>query len=150
VEPDVIIAVIVSLCATVLLPLAVLAQSSSEAVVMNSGSTNTSGFRISIDKQGEAQYTPMPRRFGATAHAEPVQRKIPDELTQRFFLDLEAAKPLSGLPRGRCRKSASFGSSLTIEFGGERTPDLSCPNDCSLIQNLSRDANEIVALFRSN
>ncbi len=45
-------------------------------------------------------------------------------------------------------KSASFGSKLTVEFGEEKTPDLSCGDAGSaMLQALIRDVKEIVDLF---
>ncbi|MBV8844131.1 MAG: hypothetical protein JO307_15090 [Bryobacterales bacterium] len=134
-----------------LVPLAAIAQSRGEAVIVNSGSTNTAGFRIVIGENGDAQYTVMPRRFGPPAQSEPVRRKLPEALAQRFFSHLDSAKPLANLPHERCAKSASFGTSLTIEFGGERTPDLSCPDPQDPhIQTLMRDAEEITKIFQTS
>ena len=83
--------------------------------------------------------------------AAPMHLKVPDALVQRFFTDLEAAEPLSALPKKGCVKSVSFGTSLTIEFGDQRSPDLSCPNADNLhVQTLLRDSNEIIHLFRPN
>jgi len=45
----------------------------------------------------------------------------------------------------------AFGKKLTIEFGGQATPDLSCGGgDNAILQALVRDASEIVKLFSSN
>jgi hypothetical protein len=112
------------------------------AVIVNSGSTNISGFRIVVKRSGEAEYTDT--RSGKTgAHT------ISEATARRFYEDLEAAKPFSSLPRPRCAKSASFGSVLTIEWGGERTPDLSCGdgNDEKL-RTLIKDTEGIVKLFQ--
>jgi hypothetical protein len=121
------------------------------AVIVNSGSTNAPGFRIVVAKSGDAEYTVVPRRGRAQTHSgelKPIHLTIPDALVQRFYSDLEAARPLSALSQGRCVKSVSFGTILTIESGDERTPDLSCPGNQDVrMQNLERDANDIVKLF---
>ncbi|HEY7337001.1 MAG TPA: hypothetical protein VH639_19060 [Bryobacteraceae bacterium] len=126
------------------------AAAGSSAVILNSGSTNTAGFRLVVDKSGDAEYIPMPRKYGPQGGSptEPTRRKLPDVLVQRFYSDLEAAKPLSGLPKERCMKSASFGTTTIVQFGGEETPDLSCPT----AQNphtkaLMRDVDEISGYF---
>ena len=129
-------------------------QSSSSAVIVNSGSTNTAGFRIVVDRSGNAQYTQSARRsqpeMDKTA-GKPRSRKLSEKLVRRLYSDLDKAGPLSALPTERCFKSVSFGTRMTIEFGAEETPDLSCPNQAdSRAQNLQRDANEIVKLFREN
>src|ERR1700722_7103619 len=96
------------------------------AVIVNSGSTNTAGFRIVVERSGKASYTQMARRSGmpSGAQAAPASRAVPSELVKRFYDHLGAAKPLTALPNQGCMKSASFGTTLTIEFGGEKTPDL--------------------------
>ncbi len=123
------------------------------AVIVNSGSTNTAGFRIVVDQSGNAEFTAGTRGPGRPPGQKPkqMQRQLPDALVQRLYSDLGAATPLSSLPAQRCMKSASFGTKLTIEFGGEETPDLSCPGgDNAKLQALTKDANEIVKLFNSN
>jgi hypothetical protein len=119
------------------------------AVIVNSGSTNRAGFRIVVDRSGNAEYTATPRRPNQpSASATPARLPAPDALVERLYSDLEAAKPLASLPHPRCAKSASFGFRLTIEFGGFETPDLSCGDADSLkLRALIRDANEIVELF---
>jgi hypothetical protein len=116
-------------------------------VIVNSGSTNLAGFRIVVDRSGQATYTAVPRRRPAK-EVEPVERALPPALVQRFFSDLDAAMPLTGLAVQRCMKSVSFGSTTRIELGVQKTPDLSCPGESSTqVQSLKRDVNEIVKLF---
>jgi hypothetical protein len=121
------------------------------AAIVNSGSTNAAGFRIIVEKSGNAEYTVMPRRArpqGDNTTAKPVQRKVPDALVRRLYADLEAARPLSGLPYRGCFKSVSFGTKVTIEVGKEVSPDLSCPEEQDAhIQALMRDVDEIVRYF---
>jgi hypothetical protein len=125
-----------------------------EAVVVSSGSTNTSGFRIRIELSGEAAYTNVPRRLAPPAlndSAVPLRAMLPGPLIRRFFDDLTAAGPLSDLPRSHCMKSASFGTTLIIEFDGNTTPDLRCPaTDNPHLQALKKDADDIIRVFRPN
>jgi hypothetical protein len=123
------------------------------AVIVNSGSTNKAGFRIVVERSGKAEFTVGPRRSGRSPDdtPKPVERTLPGTVVKRFYADLDAAKPLSSLPNRRCMKSASFGTKLTIEFDGEETPDLSCGSgDNAKLQDLVRDASEIVKLFNAN
>jgi hypothetical protein len=125
----------------------VLQAAADRAVIVNSGSTNRAGFRIEVERSGEAEYASTPR--GQTA--ERVQRKVPDALLRRFYADLEAAQPLSALPAEHCAKSVSFGTTTIVELGTERTPDISCPNARNPnTKALMQDVGEIVQLFRSN
>ncbi len=129
------------------------ASAADVAVIVNSGSTNSAGFRIVVERSGKAEFTAVPRKSGRSPDETPKQmeRTLPDAMVKRFYADLDAAKPLSSLPNRRCMKSASFGTKLTIEFAGEETPDLSCGSgDDAKLQDLVRDANEIVKLFSAN
>jgi hypothetical protein len=122
------------------------------ALIVDSGSTNAAGFRIAVQRSGQAEYTAIPRRYGARSDEESNTKRdrIPQALADRLYSDLHAAKPLSSLPEARCMKSASFGTTLVIEFGGEKTPDLNCgQGDNAKLQALTRDAKEIANLFSS-
>jgi hypothetical protein len=130
-------------------PVDAFSPAADSAVIVNSGSTNSAGFRIAVERSGNAEYTetsPRPNSRPVT----PARRMVPDALVQRLYSDLEAAQPLTSLPRPRCMKSVSFGFRLTIEFGGPETPDLTCgTGDSPKLRALIQDANDIVALFRA-
>lgn len=122
------------------------------AVIVNSGSTNTAGFRITVDASGDAEYRMTQRKSGPNLGDKPAaaQKHVPGTLIKRLYSDLDAAKPLASLPHPRCMKSASFGTRLTIEFGDSETPDLTCGDgDNAKLRALIQDAEEIVALFRA-
>jgi hypothetical protein len=120
------------------------------AMIVNSGSTNRPGFRIVVDRSGVAELTSTRRRLGAQeAQPETTRRTLPRALVETFYSDLQAAKPLDSLPVVHCAKSVSFGSALTVAFGKERTPDLSCGDGGSAtMHDLIRDASQIVALIQ--
>lgn len=128
------------------------AEGADVAVIVNSGSTNTPGFRIAIEQSGDAEYTAVPRRAIRPSNGQPTQThlQLADTLVKRLYADLDAAKPFSSLPMQRCAKSASFGTTLTIALGFQETPDLSCGGgDSEKLKALLRDANEIVKVFNS-
>ncbi len=88
------------------------------AVIVNSGSTNISGYRIVVAPDGRATVvTPSGSRV----------QQLATSTAAAFFKHLAAAMPLSKLSGEPCMKSASFGSTTTIQYKGERSPDLSCP-----------------------
>ena len=120
------------------------------AAIINSGSTNRPGFRIVVARSGVAEYTATPpRRTPQPQESEPITLAISRTLTDRLYSDLKAASPLASLPIPHCVKSVSFGSRLTIGFGAEQSPDLSCGSGGnSAMESLIRDCNEIVALFQ--
>lgn len=109
------------------------------AVINDSGSTNSAGFKIVVQQSGKADYSSRSTTKSVT---------VPDDLLHRFYADLDAAKPLSALPSKHCMKSASFGTTRTIEYAGQQSPDLSCrgTNNAQL-QALIRDVDAIVKLF---
>jgi len=122
------------------------------ATIVNSGSTNRAGFLITVDRSGVAERTSVPRRRSGSPQEQalPVRKTLPKALADRFYANLTAAKPLSSLPDVHCPKSASFGTALTVKFGEDQSPDLSCGDGGSaVLRDLIRDANEIVALFDS-
>lgn len=144
---------IIGLMAMGILPLPGASEADSELVmIVNSGSTNRAGFRIVVDRSGNAEFTATPRRLGPQQEqAAPIRKTVARALIDRFYADLTTAKPFSSLPAAHCMKSASFGSVLRVDFGGEQTPDLSCGDGGNpVLHNLIRDTNEIVGLFHGN
>lgn len=126
------------------------AKGTDSAVIVDSGSTNTAGYRIVVERSANAEYIATPRRYGPQSHESggTVRKNLPRALVARFYSDLKAAQPLSSLPEPHCMKSVSFGVTMTVEFNGEKTPDLGCGGGGnSSLQALIRDVKEIVALF---
>jgi hypothetical protein len=89
------------------------------AVIVNSGSTNITGYQILVNPNGSATYT-----IGRATPA-PIQM-LPASTTQTFFHDLAAAQPFNKLPVEHCMTSVSFATKTYIRFQGSVTPDLSC------------------------
>ena len=92
----------------------------SSAVIKDSGSTNTFGYTILLQSGGSATYS-TGNGLGSG--------KVDEALAQKLFNDLAAAGALSGLAAGQCAKSASFGTTTTISFDGQTSPDLQCAGD---------------------
>lgn len=89
------------------------------AVIVNTGSTNTIGYRIYVSPSGAANYVDG-KGYG--------QAQLPEKLTETFFDDLKVAQPLSTLPvQLGCVKSVSFGTTTYLELGAFESPDVSCP-----------------------
>jgi hypothetical protein len=107
------------------------------AVILNTGSTNAAGYRIVVQRDGQAEYV-----LGG------VRKKVQlsAQKTESFFSDMSAAMPLSGLRAGHCMKSASFGSSTFVWWRGKRSPDLQCaadPKATALYSSVSKVATEL-------
>ena len=90
-------------------PAARIPTASDEALIVNSGSTNSAGYRLRVYADGTTAL-----QQGDAA----IRKHAPAELVERFFADLRAAGALDALPRGSCMKSVSFGSSTTLGYRG--------------------------------
>lgn len=143
---------LVGLMAVGISALPVAAAEPDTATIIVSGSTNRPGFRIVVDQSGGAELTSTTRKLSTSQEqSKPIRRMLARATVERFQADLNAAKPLTSLPEVHCMKSASFGSTLTVAFSGEQTPDLRCGDGGNVpMRNLIRDANEIIALFPTN
>jgi hypothetical protein len=100
------------------------APSRDSAIIVNSGSTNSIGFKISVWSDGSASAI-LQNRDGTPA-GKPKPFTVPAATTSRFFADLAAARKANttSVP---CMKSVSFGTSTHITWQGWVSPDLDCP-----------------------
>jgi hypothetical protein len=64
---------------------------------INSGSSNTGGFQIVVEKTGKAEYRSQPRRIDKCAAPKVIRKMIPKSSTERLYLDVMAARPLTNL-----------------------------------------------------
>lgn len=117
------------------------AAATQSAAIVDSGSTNTSGYRIDVSSDGSGHLTMHPRP-GMPAGAQPKEFRLTASLTTRFFSDLKAARDanVTGTP---CMKSASFGTSTHVEWSGWKSPDLDCPSKNALLTAVIADVNAI-------
>jgi hypothetical protein len=118
------------------------------AAIVDSGSTNTNRFRILVDRSGKTQFVTVPhgRPIQPAEPPETAMGTIPAALASRLYADLDAAWPISSLPAPHCAKSASFGTTLTIEFDSQQTPDLNCGDGKNpKLRALIEDAKQIVS-----
>jgi hypothetical protein len=113
------------------------------AEIVNSGSTNTPGYRIVVQESGHVKYVPGKARRPTAEQEAEIEADIPAKLTNQFFEDIDRAAPLAQLPVGRCAKSVSFGTATFVTVGDERSPDVSCPGDDSRMKALFTDAQAI-------
>ncbi len=104
------------------------------ATIVNSGSTNTVGWRITLHSDGSG-------RTGGRAFT------IPRSLASKFFADVAAARNPRNPARG-CMKSISFGFHLNVTWHGWTSPDLSCPAESELAESLTADVNRIVEIAK--
>jgi len=110
-------------------------------LIINSGSTNTPGYRLSVYASGRAEWFLFRRRNGPFCSSS--NGKLPPELTQRLFSDLRSLMPLDKLPVAHCMKSISFGHTLQVTFEGVTSLDLSCAGNPTETDKLVKDLAEI-------
>lgn len=116
------------------------------AVIEYSGSTNTPGYRLSIDANGKAEWTLFRRRNSPVCSQN--KRTLTPELAQQFFDDLRRLTPLEKLASGFCAKSASFGTTLRVRYGGAESPDLSCVVRTPGVETLLTDLGKIATALQ--
>jgi len=88
-----------------------------DAVIRNSGATNLAPYTIVVHPDATADVY-----IGGSTRKE----SIGTPQMKWLFLKLREAMPLGRIAVGRCMKSASFGTSTTILYQGESTPDRCC------------------------
>jgi hypothetical protein len=104
------------------------------AMIQNSGSTNTSGFTITVWSDGTST---------ASVHGQADRAfTLQPDLSARFFNDLRAAASVTPAPR-HCMKSASFGTTTTVRWHDWSSSDLQCP---PLSPGLVALANDVSAI----
>ena len=110
------------------------------AVIVNSGSTNTMGYAISVWSDGSASLT-MQRRGGSAS--TPKSFDVPAATATHLFSDLAAARSAKATTVP-CMKSASFGTSTHVKWQDWTSPDLDCPAKDPLADALVKDVEAIV------
>ncbi len=124
-------------------PAAALARTLDGATIVNSGSTNTIGWRVALRSNGSGWVAAG--RAGSEGGARTFS--VSSRVAREFFADLHAARA-AGSTGGHCMKSASFGSVLNVFWHGWRSPDLSCPATAAPLRSLAVDVQQIVAIAR--
>jgi hypothetical protein len=116
------------------------AKANDSALITNSGSTNTSGYRIEVRSDGSATVAMV---HGPSASPSPAKSfTVPPGIAKQFFTDLAAAHQAKTVTEP-CMKSASFGSSTYVTWQGWRSPDLTCPPSDATGKALVNDVDEI-------
>ncbi len=106
----------------------------SDVTIVNSGSTNASGYAIVLHPDRSAD---------VTVDGTTERKTVGAPQLRWLLLKLHAAGPLGSIASEGCMKSSSFGSATKIAYAGQTTPDLSCLGDATS-RELARTANVIV------
>ncbi len=99
------------------------AAPSETATIENTGSTNTTGYKITVTQTGNSFHAEAASTGGdhnsEAGNKEPLRSQV-----RKLFTDLAAAMPLTSLPVRHGMRSVSFGTSTFITYKGQRSPDL--------------------------
>ncbi|MBD5633370.1 MAG: hypothetical protein IAI49_02725 [Candidatus Eremiobacteraeota bacterium] len=85
--------------------------------IVNSGSTNTAGFRIDVHPDATVDV----HQFGETVRKS-VDRAQVDELMAK----VKAGAPFSEPASAHCMRSVSFGTTTKVTYDGRTTGDIGC------------------------
>ncbi len=110
------------------------------AVIVDSGSTNTLGYKIEVWSDGSASVTPQNK--AGIAQGAVKTFTVSAATASKFFADLQAARSGNATGSG-CIKSASFGTATHVTWQGWTSPDLDCPPLNALVAALVHDVGEI-------
>jgi len=96
---------------------------SETATIENTGSTNTTGYKITVTQTGNSFHAEAASTGGdhnsEAGNKEPLRSQV-----RKLFTDLAAAMPLTSLPARHGMRSVSFGTTTYITYKGQRSPDL--------------------------
>ncbi len=104
------------------------------AVIENTGSTNTLGYKIIVTVTGAVARITSAQSGGNTHDLKLNDVMASNEAplrdqAQKLFADLNTAMPLTTLPVRHGMRSASFGTRTTITYKGQTSPDLTFASD---------------------
>ena len=123
--------------------------------IINSGSTNTAGYVIELQRNGLVKWTVAPRRhivIDSTPSSTTTQNSIQIPLVRAnsIFESVEQALPFTQYKPIGCVKSVSFGTRLFVAYNGQQTPDISCPLKDQRLVLLSKYVRELIAELNIN
>ena len=98
-----------------------------DALIVNTGSTNTTGYRIYVSPSGKVSCKSGAATLSTETHY--TGSAVPKVQTKQFFKDLTAAMPLTDLPVRHGMRSASFGTETYVTYKGQKSPDLTFASD---------------------
>ena len=138
----------VALCAALLLAaLPAVAKPKAAPVqtvnVMNTGSTNTFGYKITLVVKGNNYRVDMVADDGTTRSSNYGTLKQMGPHFVHFFVDLDAATPISSLPVRHGMRSTSFGTATYIIYKGQKSPDLTFASDPRSV-TLKADIDDLI------
>lgn len=145
-----------TLISLVLLAFVVVSASSSNETdlirIVNSGSTNTAAYTIELQRNGLVQWmiTPRFQPVLSSSTSSPNRSRIPTVRAKNIFQEIEQAFPFTQYEPVFCIKSISFGTTLSVVYNGQQSPDFNCPMKDQRLVNLSKDIHELITDLHIN
>ena len=99
------------------------------AVIENSGSTNTFGYKVTVTMTKSTYHMSSVSSGGKDISNDSGMPSGVQPLVGQLFTDLNRAMPLTSLPVRRGMRSASFGTETHITYKGQTSPDLTYASD---------------------
>ena len=99
------------------------------AVIMNTGSTNTFGYKVTVTMTKGTYHLSSVSNGGKDTSSDSGMPSGVQPLVVQLFKDLNCAMPLTSLPMRHGMRSASFGTETYITYKGQKSPDLTFASD---------------------
>ncbi|CAF0828913.1 unnamed protein product [Adineta ricciae] len=120
--------------------------------IVNSGSTNTAGYTITVERTGSVTWIVAPRVRPVISSTTPASStttrnsiQLSASRTNAIFEAVQQTLPFTQYKPVFCVKSVSFGTTLHVQYRGEQTPDLSCPLKDERLIILSKYVQSLIA-----
>ena len=117
--------------------------------IINSGSSNTAGYVVTVQRTGLVTWT-VNSRLRPTSSPKPSSTQLSASRTTSIFQAVEQALPLTQYKPVFCVKSVSFGTTLHLRYHEQQSPDLSCPMKEQQLLVLSKYVRELIAELHVN
>jgi len=122
--------------------------------IINSGSTNTAGYVIEVQRTGHVTWTVTRRRpiLATTPSSTTTQNalQLSSLETNAIFQAVQQALPFTQYAPIHCIKSVSFGTTLHVSYNGQESPDLSCPLKDQRLVLLSKNIHDLISKLNIN
>ncbi|UJR35837.1 hypothetical protein I4U23_028583 [Adineta vaga] len=138
--------------------------------IINSGSSNTAGYVITVERSGRVTWniaprfhpttSPAPRSTTARTHSS--SSSTPSSTTTQNSIQLSVSRinsifeavqlafPFKQYKPVFCVKSVSFGTMLHLQYKGEETPDLNCPRQEERLITLNKYVQGLITDLHIN
>ena len=112
-------------------------QGNNEVIIDDSGSTNFSGYRATIEPSGQVDILAHGRVSNNSVYSYGKYKVAPEDV-KKLIDDLEAVMPLSKLSADFCVRSVSFGTKTYVTYKDQTSPDIQCLKSKEFVKDIYR------------